>query len=83
MFRSPRVPLPSEILFRTSEHLVAADTAGRAFAAGFIHAEPEIEFRDIDHAIIFVHDDHPARTHDGAELLQVLVIDRRIYLIRG
>ena len=37
----------------------------------------------IDHAVVFVHDHHAAGAHDGADLRQALVIDRRIEHIDG
>jgi hypothetical protein len=42
------------------QRLVAADAAGHTFAAGLIHTEPEIEFGNIYHAVIGIHDDHAA-----------------------
>ena len=57
------------------EHLGGPQTAGRAFAAGFILGEGEEITGNIHHAGILIHDDHPARTHHGAHLAQGVIID--------
>src|SRR5208282_109959 len=65
------------------QHLLGADAAGRAFAAGFIAAKLEEKPGDVHHAGILVHDDHAAGTHDGAELLERLILDRGVEMLRG
>src|SRR5262249_28260920 len=36
-----------------------------------------------DHAVVFVHDNHAARTHDGAQLRQAFVVDWRVEHLAG
>ena len=64
--------------FEEGEEGAGADAAGGALAAGFVDAEFLVEAGDVDHAVVFVHDDHAAGAHDGAELLQVLVVPSRL-----
>src|ERR1035441_8658645 len=59
-------------------HLHRASPAGNAFAARFVHAELHEEARDIHHLRGVIHDDHAARSHNGAELGQGVVIHWRI-----
>ena len=49
-----------------------------AFAAGLIPGEVQEILGDVHHAILFVHDDHAAGTHDGAQGRQGVVVHRRI-----
>ena len=58
--------------------LLAADTAGSAFATGLIDAEVQVEPGQLDHAVVIIDDDHAARAHDGPQRLQMLVADRRV-----
>ena len=60
------------------EHALGADPAGRALAAALLLGELEEEARHVDHARVLVHDDEAARAHDGAELLQRLVVDGHV-----
>ena len=55
-------------------HARRALAAGRALAAAFAAQELHEEARDVDHAGALVHDDHAARTHRRAELLEGLVV---------
>ena len=48
-------------------HLLRADAARNALAAGFGHAELHEELGHIHHAGGLVHHDHAARAHDGAD----------------
>ena len=45
------------------EHSLGADSAGRTFSAGFVADEFHIEFCNVYHAVIFVHNDCAAGTH--------------------
>ena len=81
--RSSSSPSPRQIFSSRLSICLRADAAGRAFAAGFVAAEFEEEPRDVHHAGIFVHDDQTAGTHDGAELLERFVFDRRVEMLRG
>ena len=68
-----------------AQHLVqalGADAACRTFTAALIDCEFEEEFRDVDHAVVFVHDDQAARTHHRADGDQVVIIDGRIDEVR-
>src|SRR5579864_8252094 len=49
-----------------------------ALAAGFRVGELDKVAGNVDHAVVFVHHDHAPGTHDGAELCEVLVVDRRV-----
>src|SRR5690606_40998608 len=42
------------------EHALAALATGGALAAGFVLREGEEVLGDVDHAVVFVHDDHAA-----------------------
>ena len=56
------------------EHSSGTDTAGRTFTAGLVDGELQEELRDVDHAVVFVHDDESAGTHDGSDLGEVLIV---------
>ena len=58
--------------------LHGAGAAGHALAAGFIPAEGHEEGGDAHHVGVVVHHHHAAGTHDRAQLLQALVIHRRV-----
>ena len=60
------------------EHLPDAFTARSALAARFIRQEIEKVFGDIDHAGVFIHHDHAAGTHDGADFGQFVKVDSYI-----
>ena len=63
--------------FQQQQHLFAADPAGGAFAAGFVDREIKVEFGDVDHVGGFVHHDHAARPHDGADFFQFFIANRQ------
>ena len=42
------------------------DSTWGAFTAGFVADEIHIESRDVDHTVVFVHDDGAAGAHHGA-----------------
>ena len=65
------------------EHALGAHAARRALAAALILDEVEEVARHVDHAGVLVHDDEAARAHDGAQLLQVLVVDRHVEVLLG
>ncbi len=56
----------------------SADTAGCTFTARFIHCEFKVELGDVNHAVIFIHDNHTAGSHHRADGLKAFVVDRRI-----
>ena len=61
-----------------AQGLVEADAARDAFAAGLGVREFDEVAGDVDHAVVFVHDDHAAGAHDGADLSEAFVIDRGV-----
>ena len=63
------------------EHSLGADTAGRTFSAGFVTDEFHIEFCNVNHAVIFIHNDCAAGTHHGTESNKVIEVDGNIKLI--
>ena len=63
---------------KNAVHLVSADAAWHALAAGLGHAEVHEVSRHVDHARTFIHDDHAARAHDGTGLRQRLVVHRHV-----
>ena len=62
------------------EHSLRSDTAGRAFSAGFVVNEFHIEFRNVYHTVVFVHDDRAARAHHRAFGDEVIEIDFRVQI---
>ena len=63
------------------EHLEKAsrtDAARRALAAALVDRKVEEEARNVNHTGRFIHDDHTAGTHHGADLGQVVIVDREI-----
>ena len=61
-----------------AQRLVEAHTAWHALAAGLGARELDEVARHVDHAVVFVHDDHAAGAHDRAQLRERLVVDRRV-----
>src|SRR5512135_636360 len=57
------------------EHLPDAFAARNTFAAGLIRKEAEKIPGHINHAGIFIHDDHATGTHDGADFSQFVKVD--------
>ena len=64
------------------QRLVEADPARDALAAALRVGELDEVAGDVDHAVVFVHDDHAARAHDRAELGERLVVDGRVEHVR-
>ena len=65
------------------EHPFGAFTAGRAFTAGFILTEIHEEARHIRGALIFIHDNQSAGTHDCAKFRDFFIIDRSAEMLNG
>ena len=65
------------------EHSLGADSAGRTFSAGFVADEFHIEFCNVDHAVVFVHNDCAAGTHHGTESNKVIEVDGNVKFVRG
>ena len=57
---------------------LVADTARSTLAAGLVHGKLKEEFRDVDHAVVLVHDDKSAAAHHRADCDKVIVVDRRV-----
>ena len=57
------------------KHSLGTDSAGRAFAAGFIADEFHIEFCNVNHAVVFVHNDRATGTHHRATSDQVIKVN--------
>ena len=70
-------------LFKGLPETLGADTARGTFTAGLIHGEVEEELGDVDHAGIFVHDDHAAGAHHGVFGKKVVVVDGAIDVFEG
>ena len=70
-------------LLKQLHHALGADTAGGALTAGFVDGEVQEELRDIDHAVVLVHDDEAARTHHAADGGEVIVIYLSVYKACG
>ncbi len=86
LHEKPDVALPSLSFAdpgQNLEHLPDALAAWGAFAARFGGKEIEKILRDIDHAGVFIHHDHAARAHDGADFGQLVEVDFRIQILRG
>lgn len=77
-FEVGHLALAGDDAFERLEHTGRADAAERAFAAAFPVREVEEVTRGLDHAAVLADHDHAAGTHDGAELLERVVVDRRI-----
>ena len=65
-------------LFESLEKSHRTNAAGYALTAGFVNGEFKEEFRDINHTVVFVHDDETAGAHHGADRGEVIVVDRSI-----
>ena len=59
-------------------HALRALAAGKTLAAGFVFQEAHEIFCDVHHAGVVVHDDHPARSHDGPGFGQTVIINRQV-----
>ena len=65
------------------QHPLGADAAWRALPARLILGEIQVELRDIHHAVIFIHNDHAAGAHHGANGFEAVIIDWGIQICRG
>ena len=65
------------------EQTLRADTAGRALTAGFVDDEVHVEVGDVNHAVVFVHDDRAAGAHHGAAGDESVVVDRGVEVFLG
>ena len=75
----PLAPLARCDAFEDLEHPLRPDAAERALPAALVLREVQEEPRDVDHAGRVVHDDHAARSHDGARLRDRLVVDGSVH----
>ena len=66
-----------------AQGLVEADAAGDAFAARLGVRELDEVAGHVDHAVVFVHDDHAAGAHDGADLGEAFVVDGGVEHLHG
>src|SRR5689334_11578382 len=69
---------PSANSLQDIEHPARAYTAKSAFATGLVLCELEEIPRDVDHAGGVIQNNKSPRTHDGADVPQRFVIDRRV-----
>ena len=60
------------------EHSSGSFAAGRTLSTRLVLREGHEVMGDVDHAIVFVEDDHTTAAHDRAELAQRFVVDWRI-----
>ena len=63
------------------KHTFRADTAGGTFTAGFVADEFHVEFRNVNHTVVFVHDDCTARTHHRAFRNKVVKVNRYVQIL--
>ena len=70
-------------LFHDLQKTSGSDTAWCTLSAGLIDRELQEEFCNVDHTVVFVHNDQTAGTHHGADCDQVIVIDRNIIVVDG
>ena len=78
-----RFRCPWVMAFRMRSALFEPHAAGHALAAGLGVGELDEVAGHIDHAVVFVHHHHAAGAHDGADLRQAFVVDRRIEHLHG
>ena len=83
VIKVPFGPLPVDDPGEDLEQALVADAAWGAFAAGFIDREGQIELGDVDHAVVFVHDDHAAGAHHGTRGHEAVVVDRGVQVLFG
>ena len=62
------------------EHTLRADTAGRAFSARLVANKFHIELRNVDHTVVFVHNDCAAAAHHRAFCDEVVEVDESVAL---
>ena len=60
-------------------HSCRSLTTGRALTAGLVAQELEEVAGHVDHAGVFVHHDHAARTHDRSGFFEAFKVDGKIY----
>jgi hypothetical protein len=65
------------------QHALGPHPARRALAAALVLDEVEEVAGHVDHAAVVVHDDAASRAHDGAQVLQSLVVDGDIEIGLG
>src|SRR5512133_477668 len=75
---SPCSPLPSQIRVTISSMRLVPTRHG-----GHLPHELQEEAGNVDHAAVFVHDHEAARAHDGAELVERLIVDGDIEVLLG
>ena len=63
------------------KHTFGTDTAGRTLSARLVADEFHIEFRDVDHTVVLVHNYRAARTHHRAFRDEVIVVDSRVEVV--
>ena len=63
------------------KHTLGSYTAGGAFAAGFVADEFHIELRNVNHAVVLVHNDCAAGAHHGAERNKVIKVYGSVKLV--
>ena len=63
------------------KHSLGTDSAGRTFSAGFVADEFHIEFCNVYHAVVFVHNDCAAGTHHGTESNKVIKVDGNVEFV--
>ena len=68
---------PCDKLFQHLQNALVPDSAGGTFPTGFLDGKIHEKARNIDHAVGFVHDDKPARSHNRADRRQRFEIDVR------
>src|ERR1035438_1152174 len=66
-----------------AERLVEPDPAWDAFAAGLGVGELDEVAGHVDHAVVFVHDDHAAGAHDGANLREAFIVHGSVEHVDG
>ena len=62
-------------LFESFEKSHRTNAAGYALTAGFVNGEFKEELRNVNHAVVFVHNDQTAGAHHGADCGEVIVVD--------
>ena len=62
-------------LFEGFEKTHGTDTAGYTLTTGFVNGEFKEELRDVNHTVVFVHNDQTAGAHHGADRGEVIVVD--------
>src|SRR5689334_11446252 len=71
---SRRTPTGGDLVQNT-QALIKSDTTGNAFSAGFRMRELYEIASHVDHAVVFIHHHHPARSHDGSQCSERFVVN--------